>query len=85
MSRRPRKIPPLVAAYEWASRGTTVSAVFIAPALGGYWLDQRWGTSYLALIGAAIGFALGLWMIIRLAKDAEQAEQDESTTDESGR
>lgn len=82
MSRQPRKVPPLIAAYEWASRGTTVSAVFIAPALVGYWLDQKWGTEFLVFIGVAIGFAAGVWMMVRLAQDSEQAASDEQLKEE---
>jgi F0F1-type ATP synthase assembly protein I len=37
----------------------------------GWFLDGRWGTTpWLMLAGGALGFAAGLWMLIRTAKQA---------------
>ena len=37
----------------------------------GWFLDGRWGTTpWLMIAGGALGFAAGLWMLIRTAKQA---------------
>ncbi len=48
-----------------------VSEILCAGA--GYWLDQRWGTAPWCLVaGAAAGFALGLYQILRAARQMTQ-------------
>jgi ATP synthase protein I len=54
----------------WASRITSLGLEFALPALGGVYLDRRfdtrpWGT----LIGSALGFALGMWHILKIARE----------------
>jgi fatty acid desaturase len=48
--------PPLVKAYQWATRIMVVSLEMVLPGLAGYWLDQRLGTGVLLMF---VGFALG--------------------------
>ena len=39
----------------------------------GYWLDGRWGTApWLAVIGGALGFAGGMWLLIKEAMKANR-------------
>lgn len=60
---------PLAVGMAWASRVTTVAMEMVAPALIGYWLDQRWGTKFVLLsIGAVLGFVLGLRSLIQLTQ-----------------
>src|SRR5215471_11082121 len=49
------KRPPLAVAMEWVSRITTVVAEMVLPGLAGQWLDNRWGTTFIALIGFSLG------------------------------
>ena len=39
------------------------------PALGGYWLDAKLGTGFVfVVIGALLGFALGMVQLLQIAK-----------------
>lgn len=61
--------PPMVVAMNWVSQITTIGLEMSLPALGGNWLDNRWGTSpWLVCVGAVIGFALGMWHLMQLAR-----------------
>ena len=61
--------PPLAVAMEWTSRITTISLEMFIPALAGNWLDERLGTSHVLLIvGMILGFAIGLWSLIKLTQ-----------------
>lgn len=55
-------------AVQWVSRITTVALEMVIPAVVGAWLDRRFETSFLALIGLFIGVPLGLWHLIRMTK-----------------
>ncbi len=57
---------PLALAAEWVSRITTVSLEMVLPGLAGQWLDRRWGTGYLGLVGFAIGLTGGMWHLLRM-------------------
>lgn len=70
MARQPEDRPPLVVAMEWVSRVVTISLEMVLPAFGGYWLDRLVGTPLIFLIiGMILGFALGLWHLIRFAQN----------------
>ena len=55
-------------AMNWVSKITTVSVEMILPGLAGLWLDKQLGTQFLALLGLALGFPLGVWHLIAMAK-----------------
>lgn len=58
---------------EWASVATTVALEMVAPILVGYWLDQRWKTGVVFVAcGAAIGLGVGMWSLIRIARNRRQ-------------
>jgi F0F1-type ATP synthase assembly protein I len=56
----------IAAAVQWVSQITSVALEIVLPVVLGRWLDQRWGTSYLTLIGALIGPPLGFWHLLAL-------------------
>jgi hypothetical protein len=60
--------PPLAVAMEWVSQITTVVAEMVLPGLAGQWLDDRWGTGFLALIGFALGLTVGIWHLIAMTR-----------------
>ncbi|QDU78748.1 Putative F0F1-ATPase subunit (ATPase_gene1) [Polystyrenella longa] len=69
MKRPPDKKPPMVAAMQVANEVSTIGMSFALPPLGGYWLDWKLGTSpWLVLVGAALGFVVGMKMIFELTK-----------------
>jgi hypothetical protein len=51
--------PPMTVAMEWVSRILAVVVVMIGPGLLGIWLDHRWGTGFLTLLGFALGLTGG--------------------------
>jgi Putative F0F1-ATPase subunit Ca2+/Mg2+ transporter len=60
------KRPPMAAAMEWVSQITTVVLMMILPGLLGQWLDRRWGTGFLALVGFGLGLTTGIWHLLRV-------------------
>jgi F0F1-type ATP synthase assembly protein I len=59
----------MVQASSLATQFVVVAALF---AVGGRWLDHRVGTDpWLTLLGAAVGLALGTWLIQRGMKRIE--------------
>ena len=64
--RSPRE--PIGDAMEWVSRIVTVAAVMVLPGLGGQWLDGRWGTKFVGLLGFAAGVSLGIWYLILITR-----------------
>jgi len=55
---------------EWASRVSTIGLEFALPALAGVYLDRWWSLRPLAtIVGALLGFAVGMMHIFRIARD----------------
>ena len=53
----------------WVSLVTTISMELVLPLAGGYWLDERWGTSpWLMVAGAALGFAVAAVHLVGLVR-----------------
>jgi predicted MFS family arabinose efflux permease len=65
---------------EWVSRITTVALEMVVPAVIGGWLDQRWGTKYLALVGVILGVTTGLWHLVWMAKKATPPKRPKDPT-----
>jgi ATP synthase protein I len=64
----PRSI--LSVGMQWASRVTTIGLEFALPPLMGAGLDRWWKTSPLAtIIGAVVGFAVGMVHLLRIARE----------------
>lgn len=57
---------PIAEAMEWVSRILAVAAVMVLPGLAGQWLDKRWGTGFLALVGFAIGLTSGIAYLVKI-------------------
>jgi ATP synthase protein I len=68
----PRSI--LAVGIQMASRVTTVGLEFALPALLGVALDRWWKTSPLVtILGAVLGFAVGMMHILRIAREGPGA------------
>jgi hypothetical protein len=64
---------PLSVGVMWASRVTTVGLEFALPAFAGLYLDRHWGTKPAGtLVGAILGFAVGMMHILRIAKEGSK-------------
>ena len=69
---------PLALALEWLSRTTTVVSEMILPPLAGYWLDHRFGTGFLLLLlGTALGFATGLYSLVKMIRPPDSGKREE--------
>ena len=70
--------PPMVVAMERVSQITQLGGEMALPAVGGYFLDQRWGTSpWLVIIGGILGLSISFWHLYQIAvRSAKQAEED---------
>ncbi|WP_390622217.1 AtpZ/AtpI family protein [Tautonia marina] len=74
----PSSPSPVSAGLIWAYRISTLGLEFSLPALAGFALDRRWGTAPTAtLVGACLGFFLGMLHMIRLASTTRSNESRE--------
>lgn len=64
-----KETPPMVLAAQWLARTTTVASEMALCGFIGYWLDGRFGTKFLILVGSLLGLSLGLWHLIRMTRD----------------
>ena len=72
--------PPLLVAQEWLTQITTVVLEMLLPGLAGQWLDHRWGTKFLTLVGFALGLTVGIWHLIAMTRPKTSATgQDQSS------
>jgi hypothetical protein len=58
----------MATAMNWVTKITTVTLEMILPGLVGWWLDDRFGTRFLALLGFAVGVPLGIRHLIATTK-----------------
>ena len=68
MPDEPQPLHPIAAAMGWVSRIITVALEMVLPGLAGQWLDRRWGTSFIGLIGFALGLTLGIWHLLQMTR-----------------
>jgi F0F1-type ATP synthase assembly protein I len=73
-------------AMDWVTRITTISVMMVLPALGGYYLDQRFGTVAVFLfLGMLLGIAAAAWQLYKLVQFREkQFEQEEAARKRRG-
>ncbi len=58
---------------QWVAILTTIALEMVLPGLAGQWLDRRFGTQFLVLVGFAVGLSVGLWHLIQLTKSRSQS------------
>src|SRR5207247_2860831 len=77
------RIETLAVGIEWATRISTIGLEFALPPLLGFGTDSWLGTTPAATItGAVLGFVLGMWQTLRLAR---QVPGDSSRTASTSR
>jgi len=68
--RRPVPDSALGLGLTLAYRGMTLGLEFALPALAGRAADRHWGTGpLLTLLGATLGFAVGMWHLLRITAE----------------
>lgn len=72
---------PAAFAYGWVARMMTVVLEMALPGLGGQWLDSKLGTSYWVIVGFVLGFALGIFHLLKMVK--QYAPKNSNTDDRS--
>ena len=58
----------MASAMEWVAKITTVGLVMVLPAVGGKYLDNRWGTNYWAPIGLVMGMVAGFVYLLQITR-----------------
>ena len=58
----------MAAAMNWVSRITSAALLMIGPGLCGLWLDHRFGTWFIAIVGFVIGAPAALWYLILMTR-----------------
>jgi hypothetical protein len=59
-------------ALDWASRIMAVALEMVLPGLAGHWLDGRFGTSFLVLVGFIFGLTIGVWHLLLMTRAADR-------------
>jgi hypothetical protein len=57
---------------EWVTKITTVGLEMALPAIGGAYLDRRFGSKYWALIGLVFGVVVGMWHLLQMTSVANK-------------
>jgi len=68
---------------EWVTKITTVGLEMALPAIGGAYLDQRFGTKYWALVGLVFGVVVGMWHLLQMTKPADRNRAKKGRNGES--
>jgi uncharacterized protein YqgC (DUF456 family) len=76
-------LDPLGLAMDWVTKITMVALEMVLPALGGYWLDKRNGTSYWAIIGVVVGLVAGMWHLLLMTRASGSGNRPKITGDKS--
>ena len=71
-------------AVEWVSKITTVALEMALPAIGGGYLDKRFGTKYWALAGVILGFVVGMWHLLQMTKVTSSGKRSVGDDDKVG-
>lgn len=65
---RSTKASPMSLAIEWVARITAVALLMVLPGVGGQWLDSRFSTNFLTLVGFGFGFVAGFVALLAMVK-----------------
>ncbi|HVA50972.1 MAG TPA: AtpZ/AtpI family protein [Pirellulales bacterium] len=73
---------PVAEAMTWVSRVLAVVAMMVLPGLAGQWLDKRWGTGFLGLIGFAVGLVSGMGYLLAMTKLPPRGRSGDGSSDD---
>lgn len=69
---------------EWVARIMAAALMMVLPGLLGQWLDEKFGFELLALIGFALGIALGMYYLIVQTRQADARRKATQTPRKNG-
>ena len=73
---------PMAAAMQWVSRIFAVALMMSLPGVGGQWLDERLGTSFVGLAGFVLGLVAGMaYLIAATQRDAAARKESKRPRD----
>jgi len=75
----------MVVAVQMINLVTTVVIEMVVPGIVGHWLDDRWGTSFLALTGLALGVSVGVLHLLALSRRSARRATGVGRTSDAGR
>ena len=75
MDTPPERPSPTAEAMEWVSRILAVAAMMVLPGVAGGWIDKRFGTGFLGLLGFAVGVVSGIAYLLAVAKLPPQSKK----------
>ena len=67
MSKTPQQ-HPMALAMEWVVRIIVAGLLMVLPGLAGEWIDDKFGTGFLVLLGFGVGIGLSLTYLISASK-----------------
>jgi F0F1-type ATP synthase assembly protein I len=68
---------------EWASRITAICFEMCLPALLGYWIDRRLGTTVVfTIVGGVLGMVGGMMSLVRMTRSLARPPKDRNASDE---
>jgi len=81
---KPPQLSPMAAAMQWVSRIVAAGLMMVLPGLAGQWLDERFETGFLALVGFGLGIWLAIAYLIAITKPkAKKADGHETNNHKS--
>ena len=68
---------------QWVHRITTVVMEMVLPGIFGVWLDKKWGTNFIGLLGFALGLTTAITHLLQMTKleDAKSTNKNQSTVE----
>lgn len=80
----PEPEQPMAAAMQWVSRIFAAAILMVVPGLAGQWLDERFSTRFLALVGFGSGIVAAVAYLIAQTKQAELKRRQRQNTSDPG-
>jgi hypothetical protein len=74
---------PMAAAMQWVHRITTVVMEMVLPGIFGVWLDKKWGTNFIGLLGFALGLTTAITHLLQMTRleNAKSTSEHQSTVE----
>ena len=74
----------MLVAMQMVNLVTTIVIEMVVPGIVGHWLDDRWGTRFLALTGLALGVSVGVLHLLALSRRSVRPATGVRRTSDAG-